>query len=105
MRMIEVCMLRNCYALLWTMLIVTTIAAKPQIVLDKDFSKTDQKTDFAGRGRLAIPLDTASNKPEFYRLDVESRDATRSPVFLSVRGATSPVKTYWSRSLDPNEPG
>jgi hypothetical protein len=96
-------MLRNCYALLLAMLIVTTIAAKPQIVLDKDFSKTDQKTDFAGRGRLAIPLDTASDKPEFYRLDIESRDATRSPVFLSVRGATSPSKTYWSGSLDPNE--
>src|SRR5947208_8872413 len=84
-RMKGMCMLRNCYALLLAMLMVRTIAAKPQILLDKDFSKTDQKTDFAGRGRLAIPLETASTKPEVYRLDIESRDATRSPVFLSAR--------------------
>src|SRR3954452_34122 len=100
-------MFRNVFALLlamWVTALMSGIAqAEPKVVLDRDFSKADQKADFAGRGRLSIPVESASDTPQYFRLTIESRDATRTPVYLSFRGATSPVKTYWSGTLDPNE--
>src|SRR5262245_28504449 len=99
-------MVTRCYtfvlAMLMTTAIVRGIAAEPVVLLDKDFSKNDQKTDFAGRGRLAIQVETASPAAQFYRLSIDSRDTTRSPVYLSLRSG-SPTRVFWSGSLDPNE--
>jgi len=52
---------------------------------------------------LAIPVDSASDAVQFYLVSIESRDVTRSPVFLAFRNVGTPTKTHWTGSLDPNE--
>jgi hypothetical protein len=73
------------------------------VLLDKQFSPADLTKDFAGRGRLSIPLGSGTDATHFFRLSIESRDTSRSPVYLSIRGKNRPPRTYWSATLNPNE--
>ncbi len=91
------------YLCLAAMLIATSVYAAPTVLLDKNLSKADEVIDFAGRGRVSIPIDTASDAPQYYRLSIESRDTTRTPVSLSFRTSATPARALWSASLDPNE--
>ena len=91
------------YAWVFMVLIVSRAIADPQVLLDENSPKADQTIDFAGRGRISIPVDTASAAPAFYRLTIASRDTTRTPVLVSIRTIGAPARALWSASLDPNE--
>ena len=94
---------RILYAWVFIALIVSAARAEPQVLLDENGPKVDQTIDFAGRGKINIPVDTVSGTPQFYRLSIESRDTSRTPVLVSFRAAGPPVRTLWSAWLDPNE--